>query len=303
MKYLGFVIVTLITVFQANGQNAIPNPGFEHWETGGSLLTYEEPVGWGTSNPETVLFQFQTATKTSVAQFVRSGNLALRLETHYIGALNLAVPGGVATADLDINLANQSVEPVGGVAFNLRPSALEGWYQYYPAGPDSARVGMLLSRWNADTQVRDTIATAIFETTEQADSYTQFIAPFEYQSDLDPDTMLLGILCGKVEDAPIGTVMYVDDLDLIYGPVSVANSDVHTIPLYPNPTRGQVRFGQSEAEVAEVFDINGTRLRVIPLQSGQQDFDLSELRAGVFIVKFSMRNGLFIGQSRLVIIR
>lgn len=291
MKTRYIIIAILLNSLLTQAQNAIPNAGFENWSASGGIFGYEDPVDWGTSNSVTTTFQFQTATKATSAQFVRSGNYALRLETHYIGLLNLVVPGGVATSELEIDIAAQSVIPVSGVPFNLRPTVLEGWYQYYPAAEDSARVAMLLRRWNPETQMRDTIAIALFETTEGAETYTQFTAPFEYQSDLDPDTMLLGILCGKVEDAPVGTVMYVDDLDLIYDATITASPHVEEMVLYPNPTSGLVWVENPNYLSVWIVNSQGVRVRHLPISHGLSQIDMHGLPQGRYVIQFLDKEG------------
>lgn len=295
---IGIVLNCSLTI----GQNAIPNPGFEDWSVYGGLFnSYEDPDGWGTSNSVTTTFQFQTATKATSPQFVRSGDYALRLETHYIGILDLVAPGGVATSELEIDIATQSVVPTTGVPFNLRPTSLEGWYQYYPAADDSARVAMLLRRWNDDTQERDTIAIALFETIELADEYTQFIAPFEYQSDLDPDTMLLGILCGKVEDAPEGTVMYVDELGLNYDVTHVPVAEIAEIGIYPNPSSGGLWFENNGYMELCVINAQDAFVRTLSLAAGITQVDLGDLAPGIYLLNFSDHTGAPAGYARAVV--
>lgn len=284
-------------------QNEIPNAGFEIWEESGTLFSvYEEPVGWSTSNPETVAFQFQTASKTDEAQFVHSGNYGLKLRTHQIGILNLSVPGGVTTADLDINLVNQTVEASGGVPFTLRPSALQGWYQYLPAGADSARIGMLLSRWNPVDQIRDTIAIALFETTVLTEGYTLFSSDFEYRSDLNPDTMIVGILCGKVVEPPVGTEMYVDDLSLEYDIVGTNHNTLGQISAYPNPARNTLYYNAPSAEIIELWNVQGVQRQTYFVSDQPGFINLENVQPGIYILLYRNSNGSPIGQSRITIV-
>lgn len=293
----------LLFVVPCVAQNEIPNAGFEIWEESGTLFSvYEEPVGWGTSNPETVAFQFQTASKTDEPQFVHAGNYALKLRTHQVDILNLSVPGGVATADLEINLVNQTVEASGGVPFTLRPSALQGWYQYLPAGADSARIGALLSRWNPVDQIRDTIAIALFETTEMTEGYTFFSSDFEYQSDLNPDTMIVGILCGKVVEPPVGTEMYVDDLSLEYDVVGTNHHSLSQISAYPNPARNTLYYNAPSAEILELWNVQGVRSQTYFVSDQSGFLNLENLQPGIYILLYRNSSGLPIGQSRITIV-
>ena len=296
------LIACQLFIFNCVAQNEIPNPGFEYWEQFGTIFNnYEEPVGWSTSNAETVIFQFQTATKVEDDQFVYSGNYALKLRTHYIGILNLSVPGGVATADLNINLAIQSIEASGGVPFSLRPSALQGWYQYIPAAQDSARIGMLLSRWNPVNQLRDTVATAIFETTELTNGYIPFSTDFEYQSELNPDTMIIGILCGKVVDPPEGTEMYVDDLSLVYDAVSSFQNKVNRINAFPNPARNRIFYNAPSAEIIELWTVQGVQSKTYNVLDQSDVINVEHVPPGLYIMRFYTSSGRVIGQSRITI--
>lgn len=301
MRNLLFSLFSLLCTLSLTGQNAIPNEGFESWDEAGGLFSgYLEPSGWGTSNSVTNNFGFQTATRAEGNQWVNSGNYALRLETHQAPILNIPVQGGVATSPLDIDLINQTVEPTGGVPFNLRPTALRGWYQYFPAGSDSARVGLLLRRWNPDSGERDTIGVALFETVDATAGYTIFEAPVQYQSGLDPDTMLIGIICSKVVDPAVGTVMYVGDLELFYDEVtSLTTPEERKITIFPNPSDGSFFCNHPSAVLAEITDTNGRNVAVIASGGDQSAFSIHSLN-GLYLVRFFDRNRELIGYSRIV---
>lgn len=300
MKYFIVSVFLGITSLTLNAQNAIPNEGFENWEEAGGLFSgYLDPVGWGTSNEVTNNFGFQTATRAQGGQWVHSGNFALRLETHQAPILNIPVQGGVATSPLIIDIVNQTVEPAGGVPFDLRPTAIRGWYQYFPAGSDSARIGLLLRRWNPASGERDTIAVALFETVDETPGYTLFEAPLQYQSELDPDTMLIGIICSKVVDPAVGTVMYVDDLELVYDELtSVSPPESALISVFPNPSNGTFSCNHPHAFLAEISDTKGRQVATITSNGDQGIFTTYSLK-GIYVVRFFNRNGQLLGHSRI----
>lgn len=299
MKHLLLLAFLFPVIMQA--QNEIPNPDFENWTTGGFPLigTYENPNGWGTINSTTYVVGIQTVTKATQPQFVKSGNYALRLESYFFAPLNRPAQGGAATAD--INIANESLE--GGVPFNLRPSALQGWYQYYPVGVDTATMAILLSKWNFALGVKDTVGYALLRTSDPIAGYTQFTAELEYFLEEDPDTMIVGFVCSGQFEPGIGSVMYVDDISLAFEPVTVTEFAKNKALLYPNPTREIVRFDVPDAAFITVRNLTGQVVIQQNLQSGQREILLSELTGGLYLVNFEDIHGKFLTSSKISIVR
>jgi hypothetical protein len=282
-------------------QNAIPNSDFENWTTGGIPIfgTFEDPNGWNTINSTTYLVGIQTVTKASHPQFVKSGNFALRLETYFFAPLNRPAQGGATTADIDI--ANESLS--GGVPFNLRPSALEGWYQYYPVGVDTATMAILLSKWNFALGVKDTVGYALLRTADPVSVYTQFSAELEYFLEDDPDTMIVGFVCSGQFEPGIGSVMYLDDVSLVFEPVSVTKSASKKPLLYPNPTRELVRFDVPEAVWVTVRSLTGQIVLEQNLLNNNNQISLTTLNEGLYLLQFIDSSGKQIVTSKISLLR
>jgi len=299
MKHMLLCILFLPVTLLA--QNSIPNPDFENWTTGGlpPINSFEDPNGWSTVNSLTYLLGIQTVTKASQPQFVKSGNFALRLETYFVAALNRPVQGGAATAD--INVADESLS--GGVPFNLRPSALEGWYQYYPVGVDTATMAILLSKWNFALGVKDTVGYALFRTADPVSVYTQFSAELEYFLEDDPDTMIVGFACSGQFEPGIGSVMYVDDVSLVFEPVSVNQVRKERKLVYPNPARDEVRFDVQEATHVVVRNIAGQVFLKQDLTKGLRLLDVSTWPTGLYLFQFNDVSGKPLATSRVSVLR
>jgi len=268
----------------AFAQNEIPNPDFENWTTGGIVIlgTYENPDGWETINATTYALGIQTVTKTSDPQFVKSGNHALRLETFFFAPLNRPAQGGATTGE--INILEETID--GGVPFNLRPSALQGWYQYYPVGTDTATMAILLSKWNTDLGVKDTVGYGLFRTADPVSEYTQFTAELEYFLEDDPDSMIVGLVCSGQFEPGIGSVMYADDLSLIFNPVAVNESAQKRALLFPNPANDVVRFNLPEAARAIVRNTAGQIVLQQILSNSSGEISLIDLPKGLYLVQF-----------------
>lgn len=296
-----FLLIVLSLPVFVIGQNSIPNPDFENWTTGGFPLigTYEDPDDWSTINSTTYVVGIQTVKKATEPQFVKSGNFALRLETYFFAPLNRPAQGGATTAD--INIASESLS--GGVPFNLRPSALEGWYQYYPVGADTATMAILLSKWNPILGAKDTVGYALYRPTEAVSEYTQFSAQLEYFIADDPDSMIVGFVCSGQFEPGIGSVMYVDDVSLAFEPVSVATSAKQQPVLYPNPAKDVIRFDVPEAVQVVVRNIAGQILIQKNLTNGLHQLDVSSFPQGLYLFQFSDEYGKHLKTTKVSIIQ
>lgn len=283
-------------------QNAIPNPGFEIWVTGGSFLNpYEEPEHWGTPNPTTNGFDFETATKTTDPQFVHSGNAALKLRTHHIAIIDVYAQGAVVTGEVSIAGIPPVAQVTGGIPFNLRPDALKAWIKYFPQGADTAQVGMLLSKWNDETGMRDTVGTALLQLSETVQNYTEFEIPLEYMLEEDPDTMLIGVICSSFYAPELGTEMYVDDLSLVYEPSSVADRMGRNLVVYPNPATSRVWFDAPDAVEVKILNSMGQVVLQRKLSTGENNVVLEGLPSGLYLLELRDGQGARIGVSRVVV--
>ena len=216
MKYvLSLVVLLVILTTEINAQNAIPNPGFENWDN----ATCPEPISWGTINSSTCLI---ASTVTEENSIVHSGNAAIKMETIFIGfPINLTAPAIAATGT--INTSTEEVD--GGVAYNLRPDSLVGWYRYAPSGTDTGSIEVTFSEWTGSSRVE--IGTAKMVETSTVGSYTRFSIPISYTSGNTPDTMVIVMLSSEDNPQP-GSILYVDDLDLIQPSSPPAASTVST---------------------------------------------------------------------------
>ncbi len=302
MRIFYSVVCSLLVVFSVSGQNAIPNPGFEEWVSGGSIFNpYEEPQSWGTPNPTTNGFGFVTATKTTDPQFVHSGNAALKLRTHHIAIINVYAQGAAVTGEVSIAGIPPIAQVTGGIPFNLRPDAMKAWIKYFPQGADTAQVGMLLSKWNNETGMRDTVGTALLQLSETVQNYTEFEIPLEYILEEDPDTMLLGVICSSFFEPVLGTEMYIDDLSLVYEPSSVADRFGRKLMVYPNPATSRVWFDAPDAIEVRILNSMGQVVLQKNLSSGENHVALDGLSSGLYLFELMDKQGARIGVSRLVV--
>jgi len=222
MKKILLIIIAVCSLFTANAQNAIPNPGFETWKVNPN---FDDPAGWGTINGFTYILGRRTVTKSTDKN---SGSFAMKLETLNI-PLQGNAPGIAATGSIN---TGGFVE--GGVVFNKRPISFSGWYKYTPGtGGDTANIEAVLSKWNSTTKVREVVGEAKFNQTTTVGSYTKFDVNFSYSSNAIPDTLMMILLTSTRNTGfPLGSVLFVDDLAFDFCGnfgVSLTKTDVTTV--------------------------------------------------------------------------
>lgn len=294
MKKMLLVSATTLFFAGVNAQNAIPNPGFESWTSQGS---YDDCAGWGTIDQavSSACFCKGTAVKTNVAGEVHSGVLAMKLKT--ISVFGQTAPGIAATGTI-----NQSTAAVdGGVAFNLRPDSIVGWYRYSPSGADTGSVDITLSKWNGAS--RDVVGHARFFKTTSVASYARFTLPLIYSLPGAPDTMVVILMSSSGGSPVVNSTMFVDDLDLIYNTTTgIANNiSSSSASVYPNPNNGTFNIRMSDYENANVEIYNAVGQKVVEqtLQNNLTQLDLTNFSHGFYFVRVTKNNTL-IYQSKIV---
>lgn len=276
------LLISASTVFilaNSTAQNAIPNPGFDSWVNMGS---YENPSGgWGTIADISGGFVV-TCYKATAAADIHSGTYAIRLITKNI-PLQGEAPGIAVTGT--INQSTQGVD--GGVVYTLRPDSIVGWYKYTPFGADTGSLDVRLSKWNTTTNTRDEVAHARFEKTTSVSTYTRFSEEFVYSLPINPDTMVIVLMSswGGATSANTNSVIFFDDLDLIFNPATGINEQNTQSPIsvYPNPAAEAITFTSDFPKFSlQVLDAAGKQ--ILKKESNTSDYriDVSNLSNGIY---------------------
>jgi hypothetical protein len=298
IKYIQALL--LIFIMQPlMAQNVLPNAGFENWVNAGGLFnSYQNPANWGTLNDATSFLGIITVTKATQAQFVKSGNAALRLETYYINLLNRPAQGLCVTGS--VNTQTEQVE--GGLPYNLRPASFSGWYQYYPVGVDTGSVVAVFTKWNAQTLQRDTVGIAGQWFTEQATQYNNFNVAVEYSSEEAPDTVMVILVSSSQTEPGIGSVMYIDDLNFEF---TAATEDLTALPrisVYPNPAIDFISFDAPQAATMQIRNLGGVLVKTFGLFK-ENRVTVDDLPAGIYFSLFLDAAGQPVATSKWVLIK
>jgi hypothetical protein len=297
-KNLFLTTITILFFSCVNAQNAIPNPGFENWTSQGS---YDNCTGWGTIDQSISTFCgcAGTAVKTAVAGEFHSGTLAMKLKT--LSVFGQTAPGIAATGT--INTSTQAVD--GGVAYNLLPDSIVGWYRYTPSGTDTGSVEITLSKWNTGTNKRDVVGHAKITQNTSIVSYVRFAQALTYSLSGTPDTMVIVLLSSSTTAPQVNSTMWVDDLDLIFNSTTnIANNHLANalVSVYPNPSKGNfiVEINSTEKQTMQLFDVNG-KLVLTQIINGKTNIDVSNLAEGVYNLSL-INSEWFVVNKRVVIL-
>ncbi|MCX7649816.1 MAG: PCMD domain-containing protein [Flavobacteriales bacterium] len=236
-----FCISALWGYGSLSAQTQIDNGNLDSWNNMGS---YEEPAGTmlKTLNSLTSLGVPVTVTKTSDAK----SNLAAELKSNTLVALNIFIPGVLATIQV------QTAPPAAflGVPFTEKPTRFKGWYKYSPVQGDSAEILIALMKRNG--AVRDTVGRAAMKIKNSVAAYTPFDMPITYYSTtLVPDSLI--ILCVSSAGYNFSNLLacagknnstlWVDELELEYSSGLSESYPGLPMRLWPNPTRDVLHIG------------------------------------------------------------
>ncbi len=228
---IGRLILGLLLCGSATmvAQQQVPNSDLEGWTLfagSGSFKDYEEPSeGWTSGNG--VIHVAATADPVLEKTTDRlSGDHAAKLTTRRI--FGQIASGSLYTGKFQLNLGDPAKSAKRGIPFTARPLQFHFWYRYLPQGSDSATMYAILSRWNGTERQR--IAEARLYRYEAQSEWTQASLTFTYLSDEVPDTIAVVFAAsagGEFFRGDVGSTLFVDNISMVYDPVSV-NEDRST---------------------------------------------------------------------------
>lgn len=266
----------------------IPNSGFENWTDMGG---YENPDSWGTMNNTTAPFDAITATK-GVPGSPGSAYLILKCQT-----IDTMVVNGLAVSGV---LDSITQTPISGFPFSLRPQSFTGKRQHMVFGVSQGSISVLLTKWNAGSGTRDTVATAFENLVGMEMIWSNFSIDFVYQSAVNPDTCII-VLKPSGKTPAQNDYLMVDSLafaDSTTG-VSENNASLLSVNTYPNPANNEIEFTCSqpfhEGDRMIVSDISGNMILERNINGNTCKINTSCFANGTYICK--LVNSYNIGYS------
>lgn len=248
----------------ALGQQQLQNPGFEEWEHEGTLK--EEPVNW--SSLKTADNHSDQAPEVLTRVSGRTGDYAVQLEVKEVFLIDA---NGIMTngrVHAEFNPENGYVftnanDPRWHTSFSDRPDSIVGWYKYNPQGNDQGKVEIILhtgpnARLPKDaTTSANEIGNARYNFTTEKTEWTRFSTPFTYLSEEDPDYILTTIASGDSTIANEGTILQIDDLELIYNYLNTDSFEKEEIAIHAGA--GYLNFDLKNNENVDysIADVTG----------------------------------------------
>lgn len=266
-KLLSITSIALVSVFTVTAQTTIPNGNFEAW-SGNNATSWNNLNGVAPGS----------CTKATAGADIHGGTAAIILKT--LTVFTNTAPGTASTGT--INLLQQTI--TGGTAFTGRPDSLTGWYKYTPVGNDAGNIVAILL--TADP-ARDTVGLATFFPTGTVGTYTYFKSAFEYRLPDAPAQAVFVLASSGATGGQVNTMMYIDDLGVVYNPPVGVDEDEATkdISVYPNPASENLYVNMAGILGANVsiFDITGKKVSQQILTEKLNSVNVASLANGMYV--------------------
>lgn len=200
MSKFFFSIFILSLVFFNLSAQQIENSDFEDWTNSNNAVNWTTSVNYSG-------FDISTAERSDEAN---SGEYSAVLETKEI--FSYPIPGMMQLGEFDLDV----LEPVGGIPFTGKPSALEVNLKYEQVGNDSLVIFGYLSKYNKSDNKSVQIGGLYVTYDAPITEFETFIFPIYYVEEGTPDTINIGFFSSN-QVPNIGSKLWVDDITLHYG--------------------------------------------------------------------------------------
>ena len=284
----------------SEGQNPIPNPGFENWTSHTGLSPYDTPDNWATLNNFTGLLGQTTAKKVTPGN---SGNWAIKLQGINIPNV-FTFPGILSSGTINTTNFNAT----GGFPVNFKPLLFKGYYKYdLSAGSDTAIITVLETKWNTTTSSRDTVGLGLQTFTGNQTTWTSFTTIIFPLSSATPDTIAIVVLSGSFT-SPNPGALYLDDFS--FYPNSSGINEINNITnhfaIYPNPASENlnIRYDNFETDKANVIvsDVTGRTINSISINQQTTSLNTFDYANGMYFYRLADKDNQNLVNGKFLII-
>ena len=267
------------------------NGDLEGWQLSQSTLYYQPTGGfWATLNALADLGGPITVERVTDAC---QGDYAAKLTTKNF--TSLLVAGFLASGTFNqLNLANPLTI---GKPFTQKPQTLSGCYKYVPVNGDSAALVSILTKWNSQTNSRDTIASAGGITAQPQANYTNFTYTYEYFSQETPDSIQIVFTSsadGANNNGQVGSALWVDNVELsILNGISIPLMPEVAVTCYPNPAVDNVTINLENIEgksTLNLYSADGKQILTKQVLKGFNTLSLAGLPCGIYSYTITQNN-------------
>lgn len=286
LKHMKKIIPLLLSFFILAGiaRAQVPNAGMESWINN---FGYEDPEDWTTFN----LFSFLTGAPFTVNKTTdaHSGSFAATVES-------------ILYTD-----TSGTPQQMPGIAYTVFPNTtrfanFSFWHKFNNVGGDTAIVGVYLSKWNAGTQMSDSVGIAFAIITSTVNSYTLVNVPFQYFTSATPDTAYVLVLSNATENFIAGSKLWVDDF-ILSGIASISELSSANVSLYPNPapTELMLEMAIPIKGLIEIYDVNGKIVSICAINGTHTTVSVADLPSNtyLYIIKDNSGKAMSAGKALL----
>lgn len=302
--YYQFILIVILftsTIFtNAFGQQQIENPGFELWEEYGYGPDTLEPVNWNslrTSDGGDLINGVIPVTLERSTD-AHTGMYSVKLENDTI--LGMVAPGTMTNGRVHATLPPSDAYvytidtmPEFSTPFTDLPDSLKVWAKYFPQGGDIGRIVAILHSDTAkiaDPLQTNWIAVANIDLTEETTEWTEFEVPFVYLNSNTPEYLLFAIYAGDAANALLGSILYLDDFEMIYHETGIPKTTSENISIYFS--NNQLIADLQNTEISEdckieIVDISGRILFSQTIKPQEINKVYINIPAGIYICNIS----------------
>lgn len=278
-----FLILTRVGLSQN-----LSNYNFEDWSF---FNSFENPDYWSTSNFSVFsVVSFNPVTKE--LNDVYDGSYSLKLVTteKNISGENIKVAGLVTLGNFDIDISTRKAIVNGGVQIKEKPSEFSGYFKYSTSGTDSCIMSIFLTKFNLETQVRDTVGIGLFTSSNQP-QWSQFKTNILYNSTIEPDSMNIVIMSSDTSIFDSGSTLLIDNL-FIDGLVSNVDQILENdLKIFPNPAKDFINIESKTSNTYFIRFYNSIGVNVKSIYfMGSKQIDISDLNAGLYFINITIKN-------------
>lgn len=309
----------------ATSQTQITNGGFEAWgnPTPGNA---DEPTSWYSNKTGSSVAAFGPQTCFKETTNPHSGTASVRMETKYY--IVAVVNGNLTTGVVNAPSTNKAEGYLGTtkhstpsdqrrMAFVGRPDSLVGWFKYTQAtggvgaAAEKGKVRVILHSgdyFDPETPVNgnhidlsaNKIGTADFYTpAANVTTWKRFSVPFVYANGTTPSFIMINAtssenqLTGAATNTSSGSIMWLDDLQVIYNPsnVSVGELSSSDFSVYAFEREVYVDFKEKNDNqaVLTVLDLTGKVVFTHKIENNEMNkFEMpSNLIQGTYLYQVS----------------
>ncbi len=292
MKNINTILLLLLASF-VQSQN-ISNGGFETWTGSPS-----HPTGW--CDPESLSgLQVGLLSRDQSQGNFYQGSSAVKLKSDSVSTPfgELLLPG---TISLGTGFFDQSaLDPSQaltyyGTPFTGRPDSISFAIKYAPVAGDSADVGFYL------TKTGNEVGGIQRNLGGTGGSWVVYTLPVNYSSSDNPDTAYLFINSSHDNGITKGSVLWVDDVKLIYdGTNAVQNLTTGvSLSVFPNPVVQDISYSFDLPApgyvTTEVIDVAGqtviTQKENFDIGTSIRNLSVKDLPSGSYLLRLSNSTG------------